>query len=255
MKIKLPLFLITFLFVQAISLNAQNLVVNGDFEDEGGWNYSNTHSITEGSRDEGVGTKVMNIIAAAGTNSSNMTQTVAGIEAGERYKLSLWYKAYENLPETQGLTIDYRWRKNATSNISGHGFVNSGYLFLTENEWMPYETDEITAPATATHLYLIIAANMGLKVFLDDITLVKVSEGVITGIDAVEEQPLSVRAKSGSVTVRNAPAGSRIDVYNVVGSRLQSAVAAQGETVIPNLPKGQVLIVRSGNEAAKVLSN
>jgi hypothetical protein len=37
-----------------------------------------------------------------------------------------------------------------------------------------------------------------------------------------------------------------------VGNRLQSAVAAQGETVIPNLPKGQVLIVRSGNEAAKV---
>jgi hypothetical protein len=75
-----------------------------------------------------------------------------------------------------------------------------------------------------------------MNVSIDDARVVAVSD-VPTGLSAVKAE-LSVRSENGNLVVSGAPAGSRIDIYSLVGNRLQSAVAAQGETVIPNLPKG-----------------
>jgi hypothetical protein len=71
------------------------------------------------------------------------------------------------------------------------------------------------------------------------------------GIDEVKVQ-LPVRIVNGNLTVTAAP-GSRIEVFSVVGSRCQSVMSAGGETVLSGLPKGQVLIVRSGHAVAKVI--
>jgi hypothetical protein len=71
------------------------------------------------------------------------------------------------------------------------------------------------------------------------------------GIDEVKVQ-LPVRIVNGNLTVTAAP-GSRIEVFSVVGSRLQSVTSSGGETVLAGLPKGQVLIVRSGHAVAKVI--
>ncbi|MDR0613164.1 MAG: hypothetical protein LBG45_06780, partial [Dysgonamonadaceae bacterium] len=73
-----------------------------------------------------------------------------------------------------------------------------------------------------------------------------------TGIADVKA-PLPVRRQGDDLVVGGAAAGSRIDVYTVIGRRQQSAVSAGGDTVLSGLPKGELLIVRSGNAVAKVI--
>jgi hypothetical protein len=117
---------------------------------------------------------------------------------------------------------------------------------------MPIENEEdLTAPAGAVAASITFRVSHKIGVYIDDVQFVKTSN-VITGLSAVKAQLLFVRSENGNLVVSGAPAGSRIDVYNVVGSRLQSVLAEKSETVLSGLPKGQVLIVRSGNEAAKV---
>jgi hypothetical protein len=72
------------------------------------------------------------------------------------------------------------------------------------------------------------------------------------GIDEVKAS-LPVRIEGDKLIV-SAAAGSQIDVYTVVGSRLQSAVSSGSETVLSGLPKGEVLIVRSGYAVAKIIN-
>ncbi|MDR1563330.1 MAG: carbohydrate binding domain-containing protein [Dysgonamonadaceae bacterium] len=83
-----------------------------------------------------------------------------------------------------------------------------------------------------------------------DVTAI-LTVSVGTGIDELKT-PLPVRT-AGDKLIVTTDAGSRIDIYTVVGSRLQSAMSSGGETVFYGLPKGQVLIVRTGNAAAKVI--
>ena len=75
-----------------------------------------------------------------------------------------------------------------------------------------------------------------------------------TGIADVKA-PLPVRRQGDDLVVGGAAAGSRIDVFTVIGRRQQSAVSAGGDTVLSGLPKGELLIVRNGNAVAKVIIN
>lgn len=75
----------------------------------------------------------------------------------------------------------------------------------------------------------------------------------IQTISAGSNAKLPVRVENGRLIVGGVASGNRIDAYTALGSRLQSVVSAGNETVLPGLPKQQVLIVRSGNAAAKVI--
>jgi hypothetical protein len=73
----------------------------------------------------------------------------------------------------------------------------------------------------------------------------------LSGIEEIKAQ-LPVRTENGNLLVTAAP-GNRIEVFTVVGGRLQSVVSAGSETVLSGLPKGQVLIVRSEHAIAKAI--
>jgi hypothetical protein len=83
------------------------------------------------------------------------------------------------------------------------------------------------------------------------ITLTVTQEGGAAGINDIKAA-LPVRTENGNLIVSVAP-GSRIEVYTVAGSRLQSTVSSGNETILPGLPRKQILIVRSGSSVAKVV--
>jgi len=73
----------------------------------------------------------------------------------------------------------------------------------------------------------------------------------VAGIDKVLVK-LPIRQQGDNLIVTT-ETGSSIDVYNALGLRLQSEIAKSAETTLSGLPKGQVLIVHSGNAVAKVI--
>jgi len=83
-----------------------------------------------------------------------------------------------------------------------------------------------------------------------DVT-VTLTVNTATALNETRSQ-LLVRVQNGNIIVTT-ESGSNIEVYNSLGIRLFNKTANSGETVISNLPQGQVLILRSGNAVAKVI--
>jgi hypothetical protein len=131
---------------------------------------------------------------------------------------------------SSGLPVSYTSSNAAVATISGSTvtIVGAGETTITasqagNDEWNP--APDVTATLTVDYK---------------------------AGIDDVKKASLPVRIEGDRLIV-SAAAGSRIDVYTAVGSRLQSAVSSGSETVLSGLPKGEVLIVRSGYAVAKVI--
>jgi hypothetical protein len=268
-------FFLVFLLTQAVSLKSENILINGSFEDVGedgkptGWTCSGTNvvfGITTAVDDIPDGANVFSVEITNTTNvKRDISQTLAVVQ-GETYSFSFFSQVY-GLPAAASLTRNFfnysitfvdntnfnntiRWVDTDGDGVPDGQMFTSELLPYEKDEWMLFET-EFTVPAGANQIMVSLNFHLGVDVYIDDVQLVKTNE-VITGIPAVKAK-LPVRSENGNLVVSGAPAGSRIDVYNLFGERLQSVIAATGETVIPNLPKGQVLIVRSGNEAAKVV--
>jgi hypothetical protein len=263
MKIKLTLFIVTFLLIQNVSLNAQNLVVNGSFEEIGS-NGKPTQWDTEGSNvtwstssevsDIPDGAKALKVdVTNTGSSARDISQvTLSGVVPGKEYLFSFKYNVYRAPSSADGnLIYGIAWFDANDATISA-GSYESDPLPGGLNTWKT-GGGYFVAPAEAVKAYIYFTFSRNIGVYVDDVQLVAESD-VPTGLSAVKAQSLFVRSENGNLVVSGVPAGSRIDVYSVVGSRLQSAVAAQGETVLSGLPKGQILIVRNGNEAAKVLT-
>jgi hypothetical protein len=131
---------------------------------------------------------------------------------------------------TSGLPVSYTSSNAAVATISGSTvtIVGAGETTITASQ----AGNDLWNPAPDVTATLTVDYN--------------------AGIDDVKKASLPVRIEGDRLIV-SAAAGSRIDVYTAVGSRLQSAVSSGSETVLSGLPKGQVLIVRSGYAVAKVI--
>jgi hypothetical protein len=131
---------------------------------------------------------------------------------------------------SSGLAVSYASSNPAVATISG-------------------STVHIVAAGTTT----ITASQAGNEEYeaAPDVTATLTVNAGGSGIEEIKVQ-LPARTENGNLIVSAAP-GNRIEVFTVVGNRLQSVVSASNETVLPGLPKGQVLIVRSGHAVAKVI--
>jgi len=85
----------------------------------------------------------------------------------------------------------------------------------------------------------------------DGVVGFRIVKSTSTGIKELSSQ-LPVRIQNGNIIV-TAQSGSPVEVFNALGLKLQSQTANSVETTLSNLPKGQVLIVRSGNAVARVI--
>jgi hypothetical protein len=248
------------------------------------WELVDVSSVTE------QPTKAIKATASGGIVS--LIKNFTGLSYDTEYELTFWYQtvtAPESLESNYttgnrpGLYVNPKYdqqRMKSTGTPASRGYralINSGvtnddgkysgYFSHMEGVWLPASVtfrtpaflEQADCPADNQYYYTLDSDKGQIEIevqkssiIIDDVQLVAVSD-VPTGLSAIKAE-LPVRSENGNLVVSGAPAGSRIDVYSLVGNRLQSAVATQGETtVIPNLPKGQVLIVRNGNEAAKVV--
>jgi hypothetical protein len=248
---KFTFFSVIFVLFCTVSLKSQtNLIRNGGFEETGEnglpdqWTFeSNTFAIETSVVKSGANSLDANTTGGY----TQIIQDNIPVGANKIYTLSFQYYVYRNptSPTTSGIHVERAWERANGSQAGATGV----YDFLTcYDTWLPYE-ETMTSHNAAAAVKIFIIFDGGIGVYIDDVKLVEQST---TGIHSVEEQPLLVRVENGNVIVRNAAEGSYIEAYNIFGERLQSVIAATGETVLSGLPKGQVLIVRNGNEAAKV---
>lgn len=167
------LFFLTPLFM----LNAQNLVLNGGFES---WDDATTP--TSWTKVENANQEA--VIVNTGTYSckhiggtKDIGQTIP-VTPGTNYELSVSY--YIEAGDGTDCRLWSWWKEGTTSLDDNLAELRPSTYFPGDASWKT-STVTITAPATATDLYLEIRTYSGAIVYLDDISLVAVVE---TGPDA-----------------------------------------------------------------------
>ncbi|MGC3977458.1 MAG: hypothetical protein QM751_04040 [Paludibacteraceae bacterium] len=235
-------------FVGATTVHAQNPTMlspgfeTDDFADVWTNYFGNLVSVV--SDDHYSGTKSCKLITDAG-QLSEVYQTVE-ITAGKAYTLSVYNKLLNDGGNGTAI-LGYAFLDESGSNMNE--FV-SVPITSTQGAWAKGSLSTIVAPAGAVYMWFDIQANgaEGTSILFDDASL---TEAGAAGINEVRAQ-LPIRVQDGNLIVTT-EAGKSVEVYSVVGAKLQSKVATSGETVISDLPQSQVLIVRSGNAVAKVV--
>ncbi len=180
--------------------------------------------------------------------------------------------AYQIIPVTPGIHYDMSiWYNVQSFDQSLGAFAGFGYAFLdasgeqignTDRDlisadkqaytWREFKRTNATAPANAASIKVYLQTNYPITVYFDNASLAVASSSGIKESVADANSKLSVRKENGNLIVASEP-GRNIEVYSLLGAKLQSKVAGDSETVISGLPKGQVLLVRSGKTVAKVV--
>jgi len=165
------------------------------------------------------------------------------------FTVSFWYKTTEG---EAGIGLGLNAYNAGFTETLWVGKFDNTTLSETNNGWqqftatfIPENTNKSLSPYSILDLTVNISSP---AILIDDFSL---TVNTVNGINEVRTQ-LPVRIQSGNIIV-TAQSGSSVEVYNALGLKLQSQTANSAETVISNLPQGQVLIVRSGNAVAKVI--
>jgi len=175
------------------------------------------------------------------------------VTPGTTYNMSIWYNI-ESYEEDYGAYANFGYQfTDADGNNVGTANVDYINEDRTKNTWREFTRTNVTAPTGAIYMKVLFTTQYHIVAYFDSVSVtVASSAGISEETTTSASTELSVRTESGDLVVTT-EAGNTIEVYSVVGAKIQSKVAEDGETVISGLPKGQVLIVRSGNAAAKVV--
>lgn len=143
---------------------AGNLIENGSFEtgDPTGWKtYQSTKVSAAAAKTGSYGLQVIGDGGWGGLGN----QTITGLEVGETYRISLWYKAVTN-----GVNIQLC----AGSSDQGEKLA---YIYGTKTEWTQFAV-EFEAVDTTVFFTLVGAGNnVATEMYIDDVTLTKVVLG------------------------------------------------------------------------------
>ena len=171
---------------------------------------------------------------------------VVPVTAGQTYTYSFWHNVIAQTTAGSGRIVFFAnfYDSNSTKITMD---ISSYEVTYTLNTWQQYSVD-IVAPANAAYVDFRIRLLSKPTALIDDASI---TVKTIDGINDVRTQ-LPVRIQNGNIIVTT-EAGSKIEVYNALGLKLQSQTANSTEITLTNLPKAQVLIVRSGNAVAKVI--
>lgn len=245
--------------VAGFTANAQeNLVKNGGFESweaskPVSWSaYANDGSFSQETTNVKEGTSAIKINANA-----QVGQYVNGIIEGKQYTISCDYKIISGDDVSQAFRPWIRWQHFvSTSEKSWVNPINDeekqkmqgDYVNGAVGEWSKY-TLTVTAPATANAMHVDLRTYKAAVVIVDNVSVVEAGGAAISSTEA---NTLSVYAADGVVYVP-ATAGQNIVVTNVAGQVVANVVAESEVAAINNLPANQVLLVKVGNQVAKVI--
>jgi hypothetical protein len=236
---------------------SKNLVTNPGFENvkdgvPDGWttsDASSTMSITSASDMFYNGSKSLKVNISDDESTALVYQYVA-VKQGKQYDLSIWANIASE--SAQGGTRVYLYYDFVDANGTSSNITNSSRYNYTLNQWGEITIQTVEAPANAAYLMFQFRGKRTLTAYIDNACVIEVVAAGINETTADQKSLLPVR-KEGNNLVVNTESGKTIEVYSVVGAKLQSKVAESDETVISGLPKGQLLIIRNGNAVAKIV--
>ena len=80
------------------------------------------------------------------------------------------------------------------------------------------------------------------------------TEGITNGVASVRAMPVMIQSQGGVLNISGAPEGSVINVYDLSGKMVDSAISDSETTSIPtNLKSGEIGIVKIGDKSIKVV--
>ena len=180
------------------------------------------------------------------------------------YKATEPWKYFKSIVALDGETTQ---EKCATPKIS---YTNGKLKFDCETEGVEF-VSEITdkdikknytseVALTATYNITVYASKSGYddsetaKATLCWIDTNPKTEGIINGVANVRAMPVMIQSQGGVLNITGAPEGSVINVYDLSGKMVDSAISGSDSTVIPtNLKSGEIGIIKIADKSIKVL--
>ena len=170
------------LFCMIFSLQAQDVLLNGAFEN---WtdnlpdNWTLTESVSRTNPRGGIARSGYAAKHVGDGGTKDLGQLISGITPGATYTLTIWYTFTSN-DETHASIWCY-W-KNDEANLSDNANElrgpNDGYLDYVDyygaetfHDWKEY-TVEVIAPASANSFYFEVQTHIDAEVYYDDFSFV-----------------------------------------------------------------------------------
>lgn len=129
---------------------------------------------------------------------------------------------------------------------------------ITDADIKSYDTNEVQLGVT--YNISVYAAKTGYEnseaatATLCWIDVAPKTEGITNGVASVRAKPVMIQSQGGVLNITGAPEGSVINVYDLSGKMVDSAISNSETTVIPtNLKNGEIGIVKIGDKSIKVL--
>jgi hypothetical protein len=257
------------LTLTSLGVNAQtNLLLNGGFEDGLGpdnipvsWFNFEGQSITNLSlvtTSPYEGLNALSLSFDPGTNLGGSVQQVVNVEqAGTIYEVSYWYKytsiAVGNVGGSSLQWVDADGMDVPPVDDDAGFFLGQEAPPTVANVFLPLSV-KVTVPPTANRLFLNILTTGGTRGFIvDDARIVK--QTTLGGIadDAVSKD-LNIYTEGNTAYVVT-KGGEKVGVFNLLGQKLMDVKGEPTVTVLSNLAKNQVLIVKVDNKSAKIVLN
>jgi hypothetical protein len=259
------------LFTSTLAFAQTNLLTNPGFETvtdgvPDGWTNLSPSTLTIQAATDVVyaGSKSLKVISTYGFD---FVINYVPVAPGKTYDLSVWYNIQSYTGSRSGVSLAYTYIDADGNNLNNGGQIAGGAITsgsvvgstlikantvaLQTWQHIASTTTEVV-PATAAYIGILLKP-IQITAYFDNVSVTEAgSAGISEETTTAQRTQLSVRTESGNLLVTT-ESGKAIEVYSVVGSKLQSKVAEDEETVISGLPKGQVLIIRSGNAVAKVV--
>ncbi len=254
--------------LMSLGANAQtNLLLNGGFEGPIGannlpqsWVNFQAQSAVNVSLEttnpyEGLNSLSLSYDPATNFDGS-VQQTVGGIEAGSKYVVSYWYKYTTIVTGSTGGSA-LQWL-NATNEDVSPIDADSGFFFgqeaepTTANVFLPLSVT-VTAPATATQLFINLTTLGATKNFIvDDVKIVKSGTLGINDFNKEKEDALNIYADGNTIYIAT-KGGERITAYNLSGQKIADVKGDYKVTVLRDLPANQLYVVLVDNKSSKVI--
>lgn len=229
--------------------NAQNLVVNGDFE----------NGLTPWAAGTGTGYTAPTIAPTGGnqgpayatyapaTATTGFYQNVP-VKAGKTYVIEFWYK-------TTGASAARLWSvyKNSEGTAVYTTKDATTDLFRTSNKYLPIAaawtkyTAKMPAEATATSLDVAFRAYGGQTTSYDDILAYE--EGTMATIDPKTfDKKVKMNTLVAETLTLELPSKSTVNIYSIDGKLVSSNRVNSGESInVSSLQKGAYIVTVQDN--------
>lgn len=259
------------LFTSAHAFAQTNLVSNPGFETVAdgvpdGWTNLSPSTLTIQAATDVVygGSKSLKVISTYGFD---FVINYVPVTPGKTYDFFVWYNIQSYTGSRSGVSLAYTYIDADGNNLNNGGQITGGAITsgsvvgstavikantATLQTWgqLTLTTNEVV-PSTAVYIGILLRPNQ-ITAYFDNASVTEAGSTGINETTADQKSVLPVR-KDGDNLIVTTHAGSSIEVYSILGVKLQSKVAKEDETVIGGLPKGQMLVVRSGKAVAKVV--